>query len=258
MRHQHPHWGAKQIYAHLRQKHPRLRLPKVRTITDWLRRLGWARRPRVWTRRGPQLPARALTVPQAPNEVWTVDFKGWFRTRDGQRVEPLTVRDLFSRFILGIRLLGHRHEPVRRYLAQLFACYGKPKIIRVNHGPPFAGDGALNLSRLSAWGLRLGIQVEVTGRARPQDNAAHEQMHRVCKAEVVSPPAATPRAQQWRTTRWIATYNQERPHDALGQRVPAAFYRKRRRCYRAALPELQYPSAWLTRRVTDTGYIRWH
>jgi len=257
LRRKRPHWGAKKIYAHLRQKHPRARLPKVRTITDWLRRLGLARRPRAWTRRGPQLPRPALTVPQAPNEVWTVDFKGWFRTRDGQRVDPLTVRDLFSRYLLGIRLLRHRHEPVRQYFQQLFARYGKPNLIRVDHGPPFAGDGALDLSRLSAWWLRLGIRVEFTGRARPQDNAAHEQMHRVYKAEVASPPAATPRGQQWRTTRWIHDYNHERPHEALGQRVPAAFYRKSRRRYRPELPELKYARAWLTRRVTASGYIRW-
>jgi transposase InsO family protein len=257
VRRKHTHWGAKKIYAHLRQKHPRARLPKVRTITDWLGRLGLARRPRSWTRRGPQLPRRALTVPQAPNQVWTVDFKGWFRTRDGQRVDPLTVRDLFSRYVLGIRLLRHRHEPVRQYFQRLFVCYGKPKIIRVDHGPPFAGDGALDLSRLSAWWLRLGIGVEFTGRARPQDNAAHEQMHRVYKAEVASPPAATPRGQQWRTTRWIRYYNEERPHEALGQRVPAAFYRKSRCRYQATLPELKYPSTWLTRRITDSGYIRW-
>ena len=257
MRRHHPSWGAKKIHARLRKEHPRATLPGVRTIQRCLGRQGATAKRARRARRGPQLLRPTLTAPQAPNDVWTVDFKGWFRTRDGQRVDPLTVRDLFSRFILGIRLLRHRHEPVRRYFQGLFRRYGQPKVIRVDHGPPFAGDGALDLSRLSAWWLRLGIQVEFTGRARPQDNAAHEQMHRIYKAEVAAPPAATPRAQQWRTTRWIASYNQERPHEALGQRVPAAFYHKSRRCYRTVLPELQYPAAWRTRRVTDSGYIRW-
>jgi len=257
MRRKHPHWGGKKIFAHLRQKHPRARLPKTRTITGWLQRLGLARRRRAWARRGPQLPRRTLTIPQAPNEVWTVDFKGCFRTRDGQRVDPLTVRDLFSRFILGIRLLPHRHEPVRLYFQEIFARSGQPKIIRVDHGGPFAGDGALDLSRLSAWWLRLGIAVEFTGRGRPQDNGAHEQMHRVYQTELASPPAATPRGQQWRTTRWIAYYNEERPHEALAQRVPATLYRKSRRRHRGRLPRLTYPRAWLKRRVTASGYIRW-
>ena len=252
-----PRWGAKKIYAHLRRKHPRAHLPRVRTITKWLRRLGWVSSRRATARRGPRLPRVPLTVPQRPNQVWTVDFKGWFCTRDGQRVDPLTVRDLFSRYLLGIRLLRHRYEPVRQYFQHLFAGFGQPDIIRVDHGPPFAGDGALDLSRLSAWWLRLGIRVEFTGRARPQDNAAHEQMHRVYKAEAASPPAATPRGQQQRTTRFVDYYNHHRPHEALEQRVPAALYRKSRRRYRGRLPELRYPRTWPTRRVTDSGYVRW-
>ena len=158
LRRQYPRWGGKKILARLRQQHPRAPLPKLRTVTAWLQRLGLARSRRTRTRRGPALPRPALTMPQAPNEVWTVDFKGWFRTRDGQRVQPLTVRDLFSRFILGIRLLSLEHEPVRRYFQALFMRFGQPKIIRVDHGAPFAGDGALDLARLSAWWLRLGIQ----------------------------------------------------------------------------------------------------
>ncbi len=256
-RRKHPRWGGKKIYACLRRQHPRARLPKTRTITDWLRRLHLAGPRRLWARPGPQVSRPALTNATTPNHVWTVDFKGWFRTRDGQRVDPLTVRDLFSRFILGIRLLPHRHEPVGQYFQELFKRYGLPQIIRVDHGGPFAGDGALDLSRLSAWWLRLGIAVQFTRRAHPQDNGAHEQMHRIYKADLASPPAATPRGQQQRTARWIAYYNQVRPHEALGQRVPAALYRRSRRAYRPRLPRLRYRRGWLKRRVTASGYIRW-
>jgi transposase InsO family protein len=253
----HPRWGGKKVYASLRRKHPRSRLPKVRTITDWLARLHLARPRRAWTRPGPKVPRPALTNATAPNHVWTVDFKGWFRTRNGQRVDPLTVRDLFSRFILGIGLVRHRHEPVQQFFQALFQRYGIPQIIRVDHGGPFAGDGALDLSRLSAWWLRLGIVVEFTRRAHPQDNGAHEQMHRIYKADVATPAAATPRGQQQRTTRWIAYYNHERPHEALDQRVPAELYRRSRRRYRPKLPTLRYRRGWLKRRVTASGYIRW-
>ena len=257
LRRQHPHWGGKKLFCLLRRKHPRVHLPQVRTITRWLHQWGLARPRRVCARRGPQLELPALTVPTAPNEVWTVDFKGWFRTRDGQRVDPLTVRDLFSRFILGIRLLHGSHEPVRRCFQQLFGRYGKPRVIRCDHGAPFAGDGALDLSRLSAWWLRLGIRVEFTRRARPQDNGAHEQMHRVYQGELVSPPAATPRGQQWRTTRWVLHYNEQRPHEALGQRVPAGLYRPSRRRHRPRLAPLVYPRRWRQLHVTANGYVRW-
>lgn len=258
VRRRRPRWGAKKIYAHLRRQHPRVRLPKVRTMTKWLQRRGWVRRRRATARRGPRLPGTPLTVPQAPNHVWTVDFKGWFRTRDGQRVDPLTVRDLYSRYVLGIRLLHHHHEPVRLYFQGVFRRFGQPTIIRVDHGQPFAGDGALDLSRRSAWWLRLGIRVEFTRRAQPQDNGAHEQMHREYKADVASPPAATPRGQQQRSTRWVHHYNHHRPHEALAQRSPAALYRKSRRSYRGPLRTLRYPRRWPTRQVTASGYVRWH
>jgi putative transposase len=257
VRQQHPSWGGKKIYAFLRRKHPRARLPRPRTVTAWLQRLQLVRRRRAKARRGPGLPRPGWVLAQAPNDIWTADFKGWFRTRDGQRVDPLTVRDLFSRYILGIGLLRHQHDPVQQYFHGLFRHYGLPKVIQVDHGPPFAGDGALELSRLSAWWLRLGIRVQFTRRACPQDNGAHEQMHRIYKAERASPPAATPRGQQWRTTRWVWEYNQLRPHEALDQRVPGELYRRSRRRYRGALPPLAYPAKWLRRRVTPSGYIRW-
>jgi putative transposase len=257
LRRKHPSWGSKKIYARLRRQHPHARLPQPRTITDWLQRLGLVAHRPARARRGPRVPAPYLTIPQVPNDLWTVDFKGWFRTCDGQRVDPLTVRDLFSRYILDIRLLQPRHDAVQQHFRRLFASYGQPKAIRVDHGAPFAGDGALDLSRLSAWWLRLGIRVEFTRRARPQDNGAHEQMHRVYKAEMASPPAKNARAQQQRTTRWVRYYNYQRPHEALRFEVPGAFYRPSRHRYRPRLPEIKYPDSWPTRRVAPAGYIRW-
>ncbi len=257
LRGKHASWGGKKIYAHLRQKHPRARLPKPRTITDWLQRFGGRRPRRHKARPGPKQARPALTIPQAPNAVWTVDFKGWFRTGDGQRVNPLTVRDLFSRFVLGIRLLPLAHTPVQQYFQALFVRYGQPKVIRVDHGAPFAGVGPLDLSRLSAWWLRLGIQVEFTRRGCPQDNGAHEQMHRIYKADTAQPPAATPPAQQRRSTRWTHYYNHQRPHEALGQQVPAAVYHKSRRRYRGPLVALAYSRHWRTRRVSSRGFIHW-
>lgn len=257
LRRKHSRWGGRKIYARLRQHYPRARLPKARTITDWLRR--WrgkaARRPR--TPPGPKRPRPALTVPHKPNDVWTVDFKGWFRTRDGQRVNPLTVRDLFSRFILGIRLLPLAHAPVQQYFQALFRRYGLPRIIRVDHGAPFAGEGPLELARLSAWWLRLGIGVEFTRRGCPQDNGAHEQMHRIYKAYTAAPPAATPAAQQRRSSRWVHYYNHQRPHEALGQQVPARWYHKSRRRYHGALLPSRYPRGWQTRQVSPRGFIHW-
>ena len=228
-----PHWGAKKIHHRLRQKYPRRGVPCVCTIQRWLKRTGWIRPRRA--RRGPAVPHPGLTVAARPNQVWTVDFKGWFRTSDGVRQEPLTVRDLFSRYGLCLRLLPHQDDrAVRRVMQRLFGERGLPEAIRVDNGSPFGGKGALGLSGLSVWWMRLGIRVEFTRRARPGDNAGHEQFHGCYQREVVAAGAAHCRAMQQRSTRWLAHYNEERPHEALGQRTPAQVYRKSRRTY----PEL--------------------
>lgn len=253
-----PHWGAKKIHRQLRHQHPRRAVPCARTIQRWLRRLGHVRpRPRR-AGRGPKIPHPGLTVPTRCNQVWTVDFKGWFRTADAVRQEPLTVRDLFSRYGLCLRLLSHQDDgAVRRVMQRLFRQRGLPEAIRVDNGAPFGGNGALGLSRLSVWWMRLGIRVEFTRRARPGDNAHHEQFHGCYQREVVAAGAAHRRAMQRRSTRWLAQYNHQRPHEALGQRTPAQLYGPSGRMYPPGLPALKYPHRWEGRRVRNRGHIKW-
>jgi transposase InsO family protein len=208
---------------------------------------------------GPAIIVRApLTAATAPNHVWTIDFKGWFRTGDGARCDLLTVRDLASRFVLAVRLVKKLDDQrTRLAMTAIFRRYGLPQIIRVDNGSPFAGLGSRNLSRLSVWWLRLGIQVEFTRRAKPQDNGAHEQMHRILKAETASPPAPSLHAQQRRSERWVRLYNEMRPHQALGGQVPARLYRPSPRPFRQPKPST-YPGAWLIRRVRRNGWIKLH
>jgi putative transposase len=216
------------------------------------------KKPQRRARRGPVLPWRGLHAPKGCNELWTIDFKGWFRTGDGRRCEPLTVRDLFSRFVLAVVLLPNQSDAaVRRAMRQVFRRYGLPKVIRVDNGAPFGGKGALGLSRLSAWWLRLGIAVEFVRPAHPQDNGAHEQMHRVLRADVATPPAPSLAAQKRRITFWIDCYNHKRPHEALGQRVPAQIYWPSNRPVPEQLPPMSYPCAWDRRRVRNRGHIKW-
>jgi transposase InsO family protein len=253
-----PHWGAKKIHQQLRRKHPRQRLPSIRTLHRWLKRLGWMRPRPKRARRGPVLLHPGLTRARRSNQVWTVDFKGWFRTADGVRQEPLTVRDLFSRYGLCLRLLPNQDDgPVRRAMQQLFHQHGLPEVIRVDNGSPFSGKGALGLSRLSVWWLRLGIRVEFTRRARPGDNAAHEQFHGCYQREVVNEGGPHRRSMQSRSTRWLADYNHQRPHEALGQRTPAQVYRPSQRANSKTLPPLAYPQRWAIRQVRNRGHIKW-
>jgi transposase InsO family protein len=254
-----PQWGAKKLRSILRKTFPGAkRVPAVSTLALWLKRSGLARKRKRRSRRGPLLACKPLPVARRCNEVWSVDFKGWFRTRDGRRCEPLTVRDVFSRFVLTVALLPNQSDAaVRQAMRQVFRRYGLPKAIRVDNGAPFGGRGALGLSRLSVGWLRLGIAVGFIRRAHPQDNAAHEQMHRIFKADTASPPAGTFQAQKRRTTAWIAYYNCERPHEGLGQRVPAQIYWPSHRPMADQLPKVNYPRAWDIRRVRNRGHIKW-
>jgi transposase InsO family protein len=158
---------------------------------------------------------------RCPNDVWTIDFKGWFRIRDGSRINALTVRDLKSRFLLDIRLVpSQTYEAIRPALQRLFRRYGLPRAIRVDNGPPFGGSSPRGLSRLAVWWRRLGIKVNYGRPAHPEDNAAHEQMHGLYQAEVANYPADHRTALQRRSDRWRAQYNHVRPHEALGLRPP--------------------------------------
>jgi putative transposase len=257
LRRRHRNWGSRKLAARLRREHPGQKCPSARTIGKWLKRLGLNRRVRRRRiRRGPPLKRPALTAPRRSNHVWTADFKGWFRTQDGRRVDPLTVRDLFSRKILTVRLLKDQSwEPVQQEFRRLFCMNGYPKIIRVDNGHPFGSTGPMGLSRLSAWWTALGIRVEFIAPGHPEQNGAHEQMHRVFKAETTRPPSRHRRAQQRRTDRWIKIYNQIRPHQALAQRTPAELYR--RRPGRDRQPKVGYPKHWVVRRVRSNGQIKW-
>jgi putative transposase len=253
-----PHWGARKIHQRLQELFPRRKLPCVRSIHRCLQRHQKVRRRCRRARKGPALPAGGLTRARRPNHVWTVDFKGWFRTADGRRQEPLTIRDLFSRYGLCVRLLPNQNDAaVRQVFQRLFGQRGRPKIIRVDNGSPFAGTGALGLSRLSVWWLRLGIRVEFTRRARPGDNAGHEQFHGCYQREVVASGHDHRAQAQRRSDRWLANYNTDRPHEALQQRTPASRYHPSQRIYPKALPPLTYPQTWEQRRVRNHGHIKW-
>lgn len=256
MRRRYRSWGSRKLRARLAKEYKGQRIPTARTIGRWLNRLKLSGRRRRYSRRGPQSRLGKLTEARRCNHVWTVDFKGWFRTQDRQRVEPLTVRDLHSRYLLGIRLLpDQRWQPVRQEFLRLFGRYGYPRVIRVDNGSPFGSTGPAGLSRLSAWWTALGISVEFIAPGHPEQNGGHEQMHGVMKKEITRPPSSNRRAQQRRTDRWRGRFNHIRPHDALELAVPAEIYRPQ--AQRLRRETLKYPRSWAVRRVRSNGQIKW-
>jgi putative transposase len=188
----------------------------------------------------------------APNEVWTVDFKGWWRNGD-KRCEPLTVRDEQSRYVLEVRAVENaRSETVRKRFEQLFERQGLPQVIRSDNGAPFASKyGLWGLSRLSAWWVALGIDLERGRPAHPQDNGAHERMHKDISREL----EAMGQCDQQALDLWRQTFNYERPHEALGMRCPGEVYIASERKYEGTPQDLDYPHM-CSRRVCQHGTIR--
>ncbi len=225
-------------------------------IGRWLRQWGLTRCRRARVRNGAAILRPALQEAEHPNDVWTVDFKGSFCTGDGVRMEPLTVRDLASRYILAFCLLPCQNVKAARLAFEaIFREFGILLVIRCDNGSPFGSSGALGLTRLSAWWLKLGLRVEFIEPGHPEQNGGHEQMHRVYKAENLNPPSASVRGQKRRTQRGRWEYNEQRPHEALGMEVPKDHYRKSRRRMKERLKPWNYPAGWKSRLVKGKGMI---
>jgi transposase InsO family protein len=202
-------------------------------------------------------PTQPFADTQRPNDTWCADFKGWFRTGDGQRCDPFTVTDAYSRMLLCCRILDRPdHAHVRPVMERLFRENGLPQAIRTDNGPPFASTGAGGLSRLAVWWVKLGIHLERIRPGHPQQNGRHERMH-LTLMEVCHPAAASAAAQQQRFEAFLPVFNHQRPHQALGLRPPSALYVPSARAYPSQLEDPVYPEAASIRRVRSNGEIRW-
>jgi putative transposase len=228
--------------------------PSRSTVARVLRRLGKVKRrrpmPRVWSVNGrPHVDVRGA------NELWTIDFKGWWNAGNGQRCEPLTVRDAHSRYVLAARLVASTTgATVKRVLVRLFREHGVPVAIQCDNGSPWVSTQARGgLTKLSAWLLSLGVRLIRSRPACPQDNGGHERMHRDMR-ELQLRPARTRSKQQVDCDRWLVDFNHVRPHSALGGRTPAEVYKPtERRPVAVILPS--YPPEWSSRRVGSRGVI---
>jgi transposase InsO family protein len=251
----HGTWGPKKLHKILQVKHGFESPPARSTIGEILRRHGLSaqrqRKPGAYHALND-----GLTQPTQPNEVWTVDFKGWFLLGDGQRCDPLTVCDRYSHYVLACQARPNQQfAGTLRAFRSLMRQAGVPEVIRVDHGSPFASIGLGRLSSLSVWWIEQGIAVEFTRPASPQDNGSHERMHRDLKAEAIQPPSANLAAQQRRFERWQYTYNHERPHESLAQQRPAEFYQPSARRLNENDTPLVYPADHEVKLVSATGQL---
>jgi transposase InsO family protein len=252
----HPSWGPEKILDHLRPKHRSIReWPAFSTISDLFVRKGLIRKRR--RRRKVLHPGSVPIRTAAPNDLWTADFKGQFRTGDGVYCYPLTIADQHTRFLIACHGLPSVETcGARKIFERAFREFGLPAAIRTDNGVPFATSALHGLSQLNVWWMRLGIQHQRIRPASPQENGAHERMHKTLKAEAIRPPKRNGRAQQMAFNRFRSEFNEVRPHKALAGDPPAARYRSSPRPFPNRVPPLEYPGHFIVKRVTNAGTFR--
>jgi transposase InsO family protein len=250
-----PYFGPKKIKAWLERHRPQERWPAASTLGDILKAAGLVTA-RTGRRRGRELGGVAVAAP-TPNAEWACDFKGWFRTRDGTRCDPLTITDTASRYLIEVRITEPTTAGVRPVFEQAFEEHGLPEAIRCDNGAPFGANSAAGLTRLSVWWLKLGIRPHFIRPGSPQDNGRHERMHRTLKHETARTAADDARELQARFDLFRDGYNRERPHEALEQKTPGQIWRRSPRTMPERLLEPWYDADHQVRQVRTSGEIKW-
>ena len=244
LRHQHPTWGPKKLVAWLAAHEPRGEIPAASTAGELLKRRGLVhphKRSRYQQRR-----TELLRPADRPNAVWGMDFKGWFRLGDGTRCDPLTITDVFSRYLLcckaGTAMGDAVATDVWATLVRTFGEYGVPSVIRVDNGQPWAAPkGNLGITKLAVKIIKADITLERIDPGKPYQNGRHERFHLTLQQETARPPSPNMRAQQLRFDSFRNEYNEQRPHEALQQRPPAAVYVSSPRVFPKRINEPEYP-----------------
>ena len=255
LRRERPTWGPRKIIGKLAKRQPEAPWPSLSTTGEILQRAGLVSGRRLRRRGPPRL--GELTTPQHSNHVWGVDHKGWVRLRDGFRCEPLTITDAFSRFLISVSATSStRCEEAKPLFERAFEEYGLPETIRSDNGSPFASTGVTGLTALAVWWIKLGIRHERIDPGHPQQNGRHERFH-LTLLEAMHPPCEDRAAQARRFVVFAKDYNEERPHEALGQETPASVYRPSPRKMPDRNPEPSYPVEAAVRKVRSNGEIKW-
>jgi transposase InsO family protein len=255
-KHQHMTYGPRKLLVVINREHPELVLPAPSTASKILKEHGLVRSRRCTRKSAPW--AAPFSNTHQPNDTWCADFKGWFRTSDQVRINPLTITDSASRYLIACTALKRpTFEQVQPVFELAFREFGLPHAMRTDNGPPFSTISLGGLSKLSIWWIKLGITPERIRPGHPEENGRHERMHRTLKDAVASPPKSSFRAQQKAFNWFIDDYNEVRPHEALGQKTPASTYFTSSRNYPNRIDQPEYADNVTIRRVRTNGEIRW-
>jgi transposase InsO family protein len=239
VRRAHPTWGPVKVRAYLERGAPKTDWPAVSTIGELFDREGLTVKRRLRRRSPPS--SAPFAHCEAANDVWCIDFKGWFLTGDGKRCEPLTITDAHSRYLLRCQALSRTDtDHVWPVLDAAFREFGLPCYMRSDNGSPFASRGAGGLSQLSVKLIKAGVTPERIAPGKPQQNGRHERMHLTLLQDVANPPAHSMREQLKRLRSFQQLYNEERPHQALDNATPAERYQASPRHFDGILRSPEY------------------
>ena len=251
-----PTWGPDKVKAYLDRTAPERTWPSASSMGRQFVRAGLVR-PRKRRVRTPGM-GHPLSPCQAANDIWCVDFKGWFLTGDGIQVDPFTMTDRYSRYLLCLEAVGRCDEAhVWPLFEAAFREFGLPLVVLSDNGPPFASRGAAGLSRLAVKLIKVGVLPERIEPGKPQQNGSHERMHLTLKQDTESPPADSLAEQILRFRDFKQIYNHERPHQALGQIPPAEVYSPSPRTWDGQLRSPDYDESCQVRKVRSNGEIKW-
>ena len=254
LRQAHMRWGPRKLKRILERDHPGRAWPATSTVGEIIKRAGLVV-PRKKRRRTEPY-SQPLAHATKSNRVWCADFKGWFKAGDGTRVDPLTISDAWSRYLLRCQAVEKTDtERVRAIFEAAFREYGLPETIRTDNGAPFASPAIGGLSRLAVGWIKLGIVPERIEAGHPEQNGRHERLHRTLKQDLQL--GQDWRAQQRHLDGFRQDYNQVRPHEALDLQTPASMYQPSPRPYPHQVPEVEYPDSMQVLRVKSHGHFRW-
>ena len=257
MRRKYPSWGARKLKARLERLQPSVAWPAASTFGNILRRAGLTHPKRKKRRTTPY--SEPFSEVTAPNQLWCMDFKGYFNTGDGTRCDPLTITDAHSRYLIRCQIVSRMDlSEVTAVCEAAMREYGMPARIRTDNGAPFAGTGLLGMSKLSLGWRKLGIVHERIQPGRPQENGRHERMHRTLKEDTTKPAAFTLRSQQKKFDTFRHMFNHERPHEGLNNETPGSIYQPSLTMLPGTVKEFLYPKDFETRRINNSGDFSWH
>ena len=252
----HPYWGAKKILELFKKSRRNAEVPSLSSVNRILSKANLIKKRRVKPVSVDCRRLHAHIQPQKVNDVWAIDFKGYWRS-DGEICEPFTVRELVSRKILCVKLMQSKSsEAVRAVMTDLFKKYGLPKVIRSDNGTPFSSpNGVLSLTSLSAWWITLGITPDRTEKGSPGQNGSLERLHADIAREIEGKVRGGVLANQAVIDAWVEEYNSVRPNEAIGMKTPDEVFIPSERKYIGDYEEIEYPLGFLTRKVTAGGEI---